>query len=127
MRVLALRGAITIDEDSADEIKARTMQLLDTLYRRNGLTHDDLISVFFTTTPDVTAAAPGVGARAFGLTEVPLLCAQEQDVQGALPRCVRLLAHLQLDRSRSELRHVFLRGATDLRPELAEPGDKDLT
>ena len=126
MRVLALRGATTIDIDAADEIEARTIQLLEMLYERNGLSHDDLISVFFTTTADVRAAAPGIGARAFGLTDVPLLCAQEQDVDGSLRLCVRLLAHVQTDRRRSELRHVFLRGATALRPELAEPGDGDL-
>ncbi len=123
MRVLALRGATTIDIDAADEIKARTIQLLELLYERNGLTHDDVISIFFTTTADVRAAAPGIGARAFGLTDVPLLCGQEQDVDGSLRLCVRLLAHVQTSRPRSELRHVFLRGATALRPELAEPGD----
>lgn len=126
MRVLALRGATTIDSDTAEEITKRTVQMLELLYERNHLSHDDVISVFFTTTGDVTAAAPGIGARAFGLTEVPLLCAQEQHVQGSLRSCVRLLAHVQVDRPRSELRHVFLRGATVLRPELAEPGDGDL-
>ena len=126
MRVLALRGAITLDDDSAAEVETRTVQLLETLYERNGLTHDDVISVFFTATSDVTAAPPGVGARAFGLVDVPLLCAQEQEVDGSLRRCVRLMMHVHLDRPRPDLRHVFLRGAIVLRPELAEPGDGDL-
>lgn len=126
MRVLALRGAITVDDDSAEEIKTRTIQLLETVYERNGLAHDDVISVLFTATPDLTSAPPGVGARVFGLVDVPLLCTQEQDVVGSLGRCVRLMMHVQLDRPRSQLRHVFLRGATVLRPELVEPGDGDL-
>jgi chorismate mutase len=126
MRVLALRGAITVDDDSAEEIKSRTIQLLETVYERNGLVHDDVISVLFTATRDITSAPPGVGARVFGLVDVPLLCTQEHDVVGSLGRCVRLMMHVQLERQRSELRHVFLRGATVLRPELVEPGDGDL-
>ncbi len=123
MPVLALRGAITIDADTPDEIERHTTRLLETLYERNGLTHDDVISIFFTATPDIRSAAPAVAARKFGLVDVPLLCGQEMDVEGSLGRCVRLMLHLETDRPRGELRHVFLRGAVALRPELAEEGD----
>lgn len=120
---LALRGAITVDADTPDEVAKHTTRLLETLYERNGLTHDDIVSVLFTATPDISSVAPAVSARAFGLTDVPLICTQEMAVDGALPLCVRLLAHLDTTKSKSDLRHVFLRGAVALRPELAEPGD----
>ncbi len=120
----ALRGAITVDADSADEIVERTTRLLETLYERNGLVHDDVVSIMFTATQDLRSIAPAVAARTFGLTDVPLICTQEMDVDGALGRCVRILAHVRTDRARDDLRHVFLRGAVTLRPELAEPGDE---
>jgi chorismate mutase len=125
MAVRALRGAITVDADEAGEIKRRTSQLLTAIFERNGIGAEDVISVFFTATEDLRSIAPAAGARETGLTEVPLLCATEMPVAGSLGRCVRLLLHLETDRPRSELRHVFLRGATALRPELAEPGDAD--
>lgn len=123
MALRALRGAITVDGDEATEIKGRVAQLLSTLFERNELAADDLISILFTATEDLRSVAPAAGAREFGLTDVPLLCATEMPVDGSLQRCVRLLLHIETDRPRSELRHVFLRGATALRPELAEPGD----
>ncbi|MEL6983963.1 MAG: chorismate mutase [Actinomycetota bacterium] len=123
MALRALRGAITVDGDEATEIKGRVAQLLSTLFERNELAADDLISILFTATDDLRSVAPAAGAREFGLTDVPLLCATEMPVDGSLQRCVRLLLHIETDRPRSELRHVFLRGATVLRPDLAEPGD----
>lgn len=121
---LALRGAITIDVDTAAEVGSRTTQLLETLFERNDLTPDELVSVFFTATPDIRSVAPAAAARAFGLTEVPLINVQEMVVDGSLPLCVRILAHLDTHKTRAELRHVFLRGAVVLRPEFAEPGDE---
>ncbi len=124
MAVRALRGAITVDADEAEEIAGRTARLLAVLLEHNQLDPDDIVSVYFTATEDLRSLAPAAGARRFGLTDVPLLCAAEMPVDGALKRCIRLLAHVETDRSRSELRHVFLRGATVLRPELAEAGDE---
>lgn len=98
--------------------------MLTTLYERNGLTHDDVISIFFTATSDLRSAPPAVAARRFGLVDVPLLCGQEMDVDGSLRSCIRLMLHLDTTRDRAELRHVFLRGAVALRPELAEQGDE---
>ncbi len=121
---LAVRGAITIDADTPDEVVKHTTRLLETLYERNDLSHDEIVSVLFTATPDISSIAPAVAARTFGLTEVPLICTQEMAVDGALGMCVRLLAHLDTTKSKSDLRHVFLRGAVVLRPELVEPGDE---
>jgi chorismate mutase len=124
MSICALRGAITIDSDEADDVLRHTTRLLETLYARNDLTHDDFVSLIFTATSDITSVAPAVAARRFGLTEVPLICLQEMHVEGGLARCIRIMAHLDLDRPRNSLRHVFLRGAVVLRPEHVEPGDE---
>jgi chorismate mutase len=123
MAVRALRGATTLDEDSAEQMYTRVKALFDALYERNGLTNDDVISVVLTATPDITAAFPATAARAFGLDDVALIGAQELDVVGALPRCVRVLVHVDVDRPRHELRHVFLEGAAVLRPDLGAAGD----
>lgn len=124
MPLRALRGAITVDADTPEQIALHTTRLLETLYQRNELDGDEIVSILFTATPDLRSAPPAVAARAFGLVDVPLLCAQEMDVDGALQQCVRLLLHIDTERPRAELRHAFLRGATKLRPELAEPGDE---
>lgn len=123
MPIRAIRGAITVDADTRDEIAARTTTLLETLYERNQLDHDDVISILFTATQDLASAPPAAAARTFGLVDVPLLCAQEMPVVGSLALCIRLMLHIETDRPKADLRHVFLRGATVLRPELAEPGD----
>lgn len=112
-----------MDADTPEEIADRTTTLLATLYERNGLGHDDVISILFTATHDLASAPPAAAARAFGLIDVPLLCAQEMPVIGSLPLCIRLMLHVETDLEKSDLRHVFLRGATVLRPELAEEGD----
>lgn len=124
MPVLALRGAITIDTDTRDDIASATTRLLTTLYERNNLVHDDVISILFSATTDIRSAPPAVAAREFGLVDVPLLCTQEMDVDGSLPLCIRLMLHIESSRDRSSLRHAFLRGAVALRPELALPGDE---
>lgn len=126
MAVRALRGATTVDIDEPEEIRRRTIELLTTIFERNGLSVDDVISVFFTATEDLRSLPPAAGARGFGLTEVPLLCAQEMSTDGGLERCVRMMLHVDTDTPRADLRHVFLRRATTLRPDLAEPGDDNV-
>ena len=121
--VRALRGAITVDADDATEVKRRTIDLLTALFERNEISADDVISIFFTATEDLRSVAPAAGAREYGLTDVPLLCATEMPTDGALSRCVRLMLHVETSCERRDLRHVFLRGATVLRPELVEAGD----
>lgn len=126
MAVRALRGAITVDVDEPGEIRRRTIDLLTTLFERNDVAIDDVISILFTATEDLRSLPPAAGARAYGLTEVPLLCAVEMPTEGGLELCIRLMLHVDTEIPRAELRHVFLRRATTLRPELAEPGDDSL-
>ena len=116
--VRALRGATTCDLDDPVHIAERTVTLLEEMFSRNGVDHDDLISILFTTTPDLTSTFPATAARTIGLGDVPLLCAQEIAVPGAMARCVRVMAHLETERSRSELHHVYLEQAVGLRDDL---------
>ncbi|MBV8950490.1 MAG: chorismate mutase [Actinobacteria bacterium] len=120
MRLMALRGAITCDEDTKDEIDAKTQLLVKEMMSRNDITHDDLVSIIFTATEDLTATFPATGARALGLGDVPLLCMRELNVQGSMPRCIRVLFHFNTDHSRDELRHVYLGEARTLRDDLPE-------
>jgi len=118
--VRALRGATTVDEDEPDHIGERVTALLRELFERNGLDQDDLVSILFSATPDLHSTFPAtVARRSLGLGDVPLMNCQELDVEGALPRCIRVMAHVHTERPRAELQHVFLEGATVLRPDLA--------
>lgn len=119
-RVRAVRGATTVEVDTAVAITRATAELLEAMLTRNGLAVDDLISVVFTATPDLTAGFPAAAARSLGLSDVALLCAQEIAVPEALPRCIRVLMHVQTDAARSELRHVYLNDAVGLRADLAD-------
>lgn len=120
MAVRALRGATTVDHDSVDEVKKRTAELIEGLLDRNGLDPDDLISILLTATSDISSIAPAAGIRELGLIDVPLLCVGEMPTVGGLARCIRLMAHVETDRPRSAMRHLFLRGAVVLRPDLVE-------
>jgi chorismate mutase len=118
--VRAVRGAIQVDRDDPETIRAGTGALLTEVMRRNGLGAEHLISVLFTMTPDLASGFPATAARSLGLAEVPLLCATEIAVPDAMPRVIRLLAHLDIDRPRSTIEHVYLRGAAGLRPDLGQ-------
>lgn len=120
MAVRAVRGAIQVDEDTRAQILDGSAELVSTVLERNGLTADDIISILFTATPDLTAEFPAYAARLLGLVDVPLLCASEIAVPGALPRTLRLLAHVETDRPRADVRHVYLRGAAALRTDLPQ-------
>ena len=120
MAVRALRGATQVDRDERDLIHAAVAELVSAVLDRNELQPADLISIVFTATPDLTADFPAYAARLIGITDVPLLCATEIDVPGAMPRVVRLLAHVETDRPRVDLRHVYLRGAAELRTDLPQ-------
>lgn len=117
--VRAVRGAIQVDRDDPEHIARGTTELVTEVMRRNGFGPDDLISIVFTTTPDLASGFPAAAARDLGLTDVPLLCATEIAVPGAMARVIRLLAHVELDRPRTGIQHVYLRGAAALRPDLA--------
>ena len=119
MTVHAIRGATQAEANERGPILAATTELVAEVMARNGLTTDDVISVLFTVTPDLNAVFPALAAREAGFHDVPLMCAGEIDVTGALPRVVRLMAHVDVDRPRADIRHVYLHGATALRRDLA--------
>ncbi len=114
----ALRGATTVDVDTAEAIDDAVVELFGEIFARNEIDHVDVVSIILTATDDLHAKFPAASARAFGLGDVPLLCARELDIVGATSKCIRVLIHLQTNRSRSELHHVYLRGATSLRDDL---------
>jgi chorismate mutase len=116
----ALRGATTVDEDTAEQVHERVTALLEELFDRNQVDHDDLISVIFTATGDVHAAFPAAAARQFGLGDIPLLCARELEIEGGTQHCIRVLIHLQTERARADLHHVYLEGARNLRDDLPD-------
>ena len=120
MAVRAVRGAIQVADDTREEILEGSAELVRAVLERNDLTADDVISIVFTATPDLTAEFPAYAARLLGLTDVPLLCASEIAVPGALPRTLRLLAHVETDKPRADLRHAYLRGAAALRTDLPQ-------
>ena len=120
MVVRALRGATTVDRDEPEAITEATAEVLREMLSRNSVMADDVISVVFTATPDLSSEFPAVAARDLGLAEVPLLCATEIAVPGAVPRCLRILMHLNTTRSRAELQHVYLREARHLRDDLLQ-------
>lgn len=116
MACRGIRGATTVDQNTSEDILEGTAELLTALARLNDLAPDDVASAFFTTTIDLDAAFPALAARDLGWTEVPLMCAHEMAVGGALAKVVRILLHVNTDRSPREIRHVYLRGARTLRP-----------
>ncbi|MBV9485931.1 MAG: chorismate mutase [Frankiaceae bacterium] len=118
MAVRALRGATQVAVDDQDAIVEATAELVRAVLDRNGLSDDDLISIIFTTTPDLVAEFPAYAARLAGLSDVPLLCASEIAVPGAMERVVRLMAFVDAGFTRAEARHVYLRGAAALRTDL---------
>ncbi len=118
MAVRAIRGATQLERDERDHLLDRVSELVRTLLDDNDLQADDLISIVFTATPDVCSEFPAYAARQLGLVDVPLLCARELEVVGAMPLVIRLLAHVETSLSRSEVTHVYLHGAARLRRDL---------
>ena len=115
-----IRGATTVERDDADEILTATRELLEEMLAVNQIADFDVIaSIFFTTTPDLHATFPAEGARALGMTLVPLLCFQEIPVAGRLEKCIRVMMQVNTTKSQAEMRHVYLKGARSLRPDLS--------
>lgn len=120
MAVRAIRGAVQVAADDRQLILDGVSELVRAVLSRNRLTPEDIISVVFTATPDLRAEFPAYAARQLGFTDVPLLCAVEIDVQDAMPRVLRLLAHVETELPRSALHHVYLHGAAALRRDLPQ-------
>jgi chorismate mutase len=119
VRLQGIRGATTVTRNDAAEILAATDELLRTLIEANELQPDDIVSGLFTVTNDLDAAFPARAAEEFGWNIVALLHATEIPVPGSLPKCIRLLVHAYTPRTKAEIKHCYLRGATALRPDRA--------
>jgi chorismate mutase len=120
MAVRAIRGAIQLDSDEREHLLKSTAELLSKSLHANKLDSSQLISILFTATPDITSEFPALAARELGLGDVPLMCFVEMNVKSAMPRVIRVLINAEMDTPRSEIQHVYLRGATALRLDLAQ-------
>ncbi|HEX5565766.1 MAG TPA: chorismate mutase [Streptomyces sp.] len=120
MTVRAVRGAVQLERDEAGHMHERVAELLTAILDRNALTTDDLISVWFTATPDLHSDFPAAAARKLGIVDVPLICAQELDITGAMPRVVRILAHVGTEQAKAGITHVYLGAAAALRKDIAQ-------
>ncbi|HVX54310.1 chorismate mutase [Nocardioides sp.] len=119
MAVRAVRGATQLEEDVREHMLDRVAELVNEVMAANGLSVDDFISIIFTSTDDLVSEFPAYAARQLGFTEVPLMCARELEIQGSMPRVVRLMAHVETDLPRADVTHVYLHGAANLRRDLA--------
>ena len=114
-KLRAVRGATTLEEDSPEQVDARVRELVAEMIERNDLDRDALVSILLTASPDVRSAFPASAARRMGLEDVPVLGAQELDVTGATPLCIRVMMHVETERGRADVDHVYLHGAQGLR------------
>ena len=120
MVVRGIRGAISVPANTREDILEAATELLDEIARLNHFERGDVASIIFTATPDLNAEFPAVAAREAGWTDVALECLHEMNVPGSLPRCLRILMHVNTERAQSEMTHVYLRDARALRPDLAQ-------
>jgi chorismate mutase len=119
MSVRGIRGAISVDADDPKLVIAATRELLGTILKCNAIVDfDEIVSAIFTTTSDLTSTFPAEAARELGMKQVPLLCACEIPVPGSMPRCIRVLLHVNTDKRPHEMKHVYLRDAARLRPDV---------
>lgn len=125
MAVRAIRGATQLDVDEREHLLERVIELVGAVLERNHLAADDVVSIVFTATSDVRSEFPAYAARSLGIDDVPLLCAQELDVVGAMPRVVRLLAHVETPLTPGQIHHVYLHGARNLRADLGGADGSD--
>jgi chorismate mutase len=115
-----VRGATTVDRNDREEILTATRQLLGLMIRTNGIEARDVASAFFTTTPDIDAEFPALAARQLGWLDVPMLCGHEMAVPGSLPQCIRVMLHWNTDKSQQDVKHVYVREAKKLRPDISK-------
>jgi len=118
--VRALRGATTVDADTPEQLHERVQALLQRMLDRNDVDKNDCISILFTATDDIHSIFPAAAAREIGFGDVPLICARELDIVGGTAMCVRVMMHINTEKLRGELHHVYLEGARALRDDLPE-------
>ena len=116
--VRAVRGATTVESDDIEEIIAGTVSVLKKMVEENKIETDDIISVIFTMTHDLNAGFPAAAARRLGWTDVALMCMNEIDVPGSLKKCIRILMHINTEKKNTDIRHIYLKEARELRPDL---------
>ncbi len=119
-RLVAVRGATTVEEDTSEQVLERTEELLEEIISRNGIAADDIVSIIFTATRDLTSEFPAVAARNLGLSHIPLLCSQEIAVEGSVQQCIRVMMHVYTRLDRDDIRHAYLHEARQLRTDLPE-------
>lgn len=119
MAVRAVRGATQLEEDLREHMLERVAEMVSGVMSANGLEVDDFISVIFTATSDLHSEFPAYAARRLGFGEVPLICARELEIEGSMPRVVRMMAHVETDLPRGDITHVYLHGAAHLRRDLS--------
>jgi chorismate mutase len=120
MRVRGIRGATTVDRNTREAIIGATAELLVKMVELNAIEVDEIASAFFSTSPDLNAEFPAVAARVcLGWNNTALACTHEMDVPGSLPMCLRVMLHVNTEKSADEVVHVYMRGARVLRPDLA--------
>ena len=120
MSVRAVRGATQLEEDSREHMLERVAEMVHEMMSANDLTVDDFISIIFTATSDLRSEFPAYAARRLGFDDVPLICARELEIEGSMPRVVRMLAHVETHMGRADVTHVYLHGAANLRRDLAK-------
>ena len=125
MAVRAVRGATQLDEDTREHMLDRVAELVTDVMTANGLDVDDFISIIFTATSDLVSEFPAYAARQLGFSDVPLVCARELEIEGSMPRVVRLMAHVETELPRSDVTHVYLHGAANLRRDLSRTTSHD--
>lgn len=120
MSVVCIRGAITANENSKEEILNKTEMLLKAINETNNINDEDIVSIVFTMTKDLNKVYPAVAARKIGITQAALLCYQELDIEGSLEKCIRVMYTCEKDCSQKDVKHIYLEGAKVLRPDLAK-------
>ena len=121
MTYLAIRGATTCEVDTSAEVSKVTQDLLTEIINRNSLDLDNIVSVLFTATSDIHSEFPATAARSLeGFSEIPVMCAQEIDVVGSMPMCIRIMMHIDTNKTRKDIKHVFLGNAKNLRKDLVQ-------
>ena len=116
--VRAIRGATTLDADTREQMIERVTALLAEMFARNHVDLDDVISIFFSATDDLHSMFPAEAARTMGLSDIPLMCARELAITGAMPRCVRVMAHVETTHPRAAVEHIYQEEARTLRPDI---------